>query len=204
MIKREDCLKIGEIGKTHGVNGAVVVYTDNDLLEEYREEPVFILLEGAPVPFYIAEDGLTLRNHSSYIVKFDYVDSREQAERLVGKDLLLDKDLLDEEDVPSELDDLRGYSVLDERTGERGELLHVDNYSGNVVFAISLLGKEILLPYSEDPAPLLGRLRPRNPARRTIHPRPHPRGHLRPLLTNLPSYGNALGYNNATSFMKLN
>ena len=150
MIKREDCLKIGEIGKTHGVNGAVVVYTDNDLLEEYREEPVFILLEGAPVPFYIAEDGLTLRNHSSYIVKFDYVDSREQAERLVGKDLLLDKDLLDEEDVPSELDDLRGYSVLDERTGERGELLHVDNYSGNVVFAISLLGKEILLPYSED------------------------------------------------------
>ena len=37
---------------------------------------MFIFLEGAPVPFYIAEDGLTERNHSSYIVKFDFVDSK--------------------------------------------------------------------------------------------------------------------------------
>ena len=150
MVKREDCLKIGEIGKTHGVEGAVVVYVDNDLLEEYSEEPMFIPLEGAPVPFYIAENGLARRNQSSYIVKFDYVDNKEQAERLVGHDLLLDKELLDEEDAPLEFADLHGYAVLDARTGEKGELLHVDNYSGNVVFAISLLDKEILLPYSED------------------------------------------------------
>ena len=87
MVKREDCVKIGEIGKTHNLQGALVVYTDNDLLEQYMDEPVFILLEGAPVPFYIAEDGLTERNHSSYIVKFDFVDSKEQADRLVGCDL---------------------------------------------------------------------------------------------------------------------
>lgn len=150
MIDKEDCVKIGEIGKTHGLQGAVVVYTDNDLLEEYRDEPVFILLEGAPVPFYIAEDGLTVRNHSSYIVKFDYVDTKEQADRLVGQALLLDKELLDEEDIPFELSDMEGYTVLDMRLDERGEVLHVDNYSGNVVFVISLLGKEILLPYSEN------------------------------------------------------
>ena len=77
-------------------------------------------------------------------------DDRRQAERLVGCDLLMDKELLEEEDVPFELSDMRGYAVLDVRTGEKGELLHVDNYSGNVVFTISLLGKEILLPYSED------------------------------------------------------
>ena len=94
MVKREDCVKIGEIGKTHNLQGALVVYTDNDLLEQYMDEPVFILLEGAPVPFYIAEDGLTERNHSSYIVKFDFVDSKEQADRLVGHDLLMDKYLL--------------------------------------------------------------------------------------------------------------
>ena len=94
MIKKEDCIKIGEVGKTHSLQGAVVVYSDNDLLEQYKEEPVFILLEGAPVPFYIAEDGLTERNHSSYIVKFDFVDSKEQADRLVGCDLLMDKYLI--------------------------------------------------------------------------------------------------------------
>ena len=138
MVKREDCVKIGEIGKTHNLQGALVVYTDNDLLEQYMDEPVFILLEGAPVPFYIAEDGLTERNHSSYIVKFDFVDSKEQADRLVGCDLLMDKYLLEEEDeLPFELSDLIGYSVSDELTG-------------NVVLTIKIFSKEILLPVSDE------------------------------------------------------
>lgn len=109
MIKKEDCIKIGEVGKTHSLQGAVVVYSDNDLLEQYKEEPVFILLEGAPVPFFIAKDGLMKRNHSSYIIKFDYVDSMAQADRLIGKELLMDKDLVgekEEEDLPFELSEL--------------------------------------------------------------------------------------------------
>ena len=151
MVKREDCVKIGEIGKTHNLQGALIVYTDNDLLEQYMDEPVFILLEGAPVPFYIAEDGLTERNHSSYIVKFDFVDSKEQADRLVGCDLLMDKYLLEEEnELPFELSDLIGYSVLDELTGEMGVVEQVDNYSGNVVLTIKIFSKEILLPVSDE------------------------------------------------------
>ena len=158
MVKREDCVKIGEIGKTHNLQGALIVYTDNDLLEQYMDEPVFILLEGAPVPFYIAEDGLTERNHSSYIVKFDFVDSKEQADRLVGCDLLMDKYLLEEEDeLPFELSDLIGYSVLDELTGEMGVVEQVDNYSGNVVVLernfqrrFDDTSKEILLPVSDE------------------------------------------------------
>ncbi len=151
MIKREDCIKIGEIGKTHNLQGALVVYTDNDLLEQYMDEPVFILLEGAPVPFYIAEDGLTERNRSSYIIKFDFVDSKEQADRLVGCDLLMDKSLLeDEEELPFEFSDLIGYWVLDMPTGEMGTVEQVDNYSGNVVLTIKIFSKEILLPVSDE------------------------------------------------------
>ena len=150
MIKREDCIKIGEIGKTHNLQGALIVYTENDLLEQYMDEPVFLLLEGAPVPFYIAEDGLTARNHTSYIVKFDFVDSKEQADRLVGSDLLMDKYLLEEEDMPLELSALIGFSVVDEPTGEKGEVVQVDNYSGNVVLSIRIFSKEILLPVSDE------------------------------------------------------
>ena len=130
MIKREDCIKIGEIGKTHNLQGALIVYTENDLLEQYMDEPVFLLLEGAPVPFYIAEDGL--------------------ADRLVGSDLLMDKYLLEEEDMPLELSDLIGFSVVDEPTGEKGEVVQVDNYSGNVVLSIRIFSKEILLPVSDE------------------------------------------------------
>lgn len=150
MIKREDCAKIAEIGKTHNLQGALVVYTDNDLLEQYMDEPVFILLEGAPVPFYIAEGGVAERNHSSYIVKFDFVDSKKQADRLVGCELLMDKCLLEEEgELPFELSDLIGYSVVDGLTGEKGEITQVENFSGNVVLAIQIFSKEVLLPVSD-------------------------------------------------------
>ena len=153
MVKREDCVKIGEIGKTHNLQGALIVYTDNDLLEQYMDEPVFIFLEGAPVPFYIAEDGLTERNHSSYIVKFDYVNSLSQAERLTGCEVLLERALLEEDEL-DELDydiyELIGCEVADQVSGETGKVTDVADYSGNVVLTVSILGKEILLPLSEN------------------------------------------------------
>ncbi len=152
MITREDCIKIGEVSKTHNLQGAVIVTTDCDLLERYADEPVFLLLEGAPVPFFIAEDGLTVRNHSSYIVKFDYVDSLMKAERLVGCEVLLEKVLLEEEDIESveyDIYDLIELEVRDEVSGAVGCVTDVADYSGNVVLTISIFGKEILLPLSE-------------------------------------------------------
>ena len=57
MITREDCIKIGEVSKTHNLQGSVVISSDSDLLERYADEPVFLQLDGAPVPLFIAEDG---------------------------------------------------------------------------------------------------------------------------------------------------
>lgn len=152
MITREDCIKIGEITKTHNLQGNVIVAADNDLLEKYADEPVFLLLEGAPVPFFIAEDGLTVRNQSSYIVKFDHVDTLRQAEHLAGCDVMLEKALLEEEELePAGYDDLdwEGFAVVEENTGETGQVVEVVNYSGNVVLTLRIFGKEILLPFSD-------------------------------------------------------
>ncbi|MCI5706194.1 MAG: ribosome maturation factor RimM [Odoribacter sp.] len=152
MITREDCIKIGEVSKTHNLQGAVIITTDCDLLEQYADEPVFLLLEGAPVPFFIAEDGLTVRNHTSYIVKFDYVNSLAKAERLVGCEVLIEKELLEDEDMENvgyDVYDLIELEVRDEVSGAAGRVVDVADYSGNVVLTISILGKEILLPLSE-------------------------------------------------------
>lgn len=152
MITREDCVKIGEITKTHNLQGEVVITTDSDLLEKYADEPVFIQMDGAPVPFFIADEGLAVRNHASYIVKFDFVDTLEQAERLTGCELLLEKVLLDEEDIESfdyDISALDGFTVEDEVSGKSGLVTDVANYSGNVVLTIQIFDKEILLPLSE-------------------------------------------------------
>lgn len=153
MITREDCIKIGEVSKTHNLQGSVVISSDSDLLERYADEPVFLQLDGAPVPFFIAEDGLTVRNHSSYIVKFDYVNSLSQAERLTGCEVLLERALLEEDEL-DELDydiyELIGCEVADQVSGETGKVTDVADYSGNVVLTVYILGKEILLPLSEN------------------------------------------------------
>lgn len=152
MVTREDCVKIGEVTKTHNLQGEVVVTTDSDLLEKYADEPVFIQMDGAPVPFFIADDGLTVRNHTSYIVKFDFVDTLEQAERLTGCEVMLEKALLDEEDAEAfdyDISELNGFVVEDEVSGESGTVTDVANYSGNVVLTLQIMGKEILLPLSD-------------------------------------------------------
>lgn len=152
MITREDCSVIGEITKTHGLQGNVIVTTYTDFLERYADEPVFILLDGAPVPFFISENGLSVRNHKSYIVKFDYVDTKEQAERLSGCEVMLEKNLFAEEDTDSSDNDifgLNGFEVVEQATGETGKVIDVADYSGNVVLTIEIHGKEIMLPFSE-------------------------------------------------------
>lgn len=150
MITREDCCKIGEITKTHGLQGNVIITSDTDLLERYVDEPVFLLIDGAPVPFFIAEEGLSVRNHKSYIVKFDYVDTQAQAGRIVGCDVMIEKSRLpEEEEADFDLFQLNGFEVEDRDTYERGKVVDVADYSGNVVLSIEIFGKEILLPLSE-------------------------------------------------------
>lgn len=152
MVTREDCVKIGEVSKTHGLQGEVVITSDSDLLEKYADEPVFILLDGGPVPFFIADEGLSVRNHVSYIIKFDHVDTQAQAERLIGGEVLIEKELLDEEDIYSfdyDVFELNGFTVTDEFSGQTGVVTDVADYSGNVVLSILISGKEVLLPLSE-------------------------------------------------------
>lgn len=151
-MRKEDCIKIGYVSKSHNLQGEVVITSDNDLLEKYMNEPVFIHLDGGPVPFFITEDGLSVRNHNSYIVKFDFVDTLEQAEQLIGSDVLLEYRLLDQEDVEEDENDIfkiAGFSVKDENIKETGTVMYVSDYSGNIVLTIEILKKEILLPLAE-------------------------------------------------------
>lgn len=153
MITKEDCVSIGKIGKIHGLGGQVVMLSDNDLPEQYSDEPVFVLLDGAPVPFFIAPGGLNRRNDYSYIVKFDDVDTPSQAARLVGNEVLVEKSSFRENpqmETDIGLSDLSGFLVKDLISGEQGKVTDVVDYSGNVVFTIAIFGKEILLPFSEN------------------------------------------------------
>ncbi|MDR1274148.1 MAG: 16S rRNA processing protein RimM [Odoribacteraceae bacterium] len=154
MTDERESVKIGTILRPHHLQGAMIVQSRNDLLSLPPNEPVFILLDGAPVPFYIAPGGISRRGASSYLVKFDYVDSVRQAERLAGRDLLGDEEEAceeeeqEQEDLAPGIPDMVGFAVQDLLTRETGEVIHAANYSGNIVLTVRLASCEILVPLS--------------------------------------------------------
>ena len=156
MIKREDCIQIGVVSKTHHLQGAVIVTADNNLLEKYSNEPVFLLLDGAPVPYFIASNGneIRTRNHNSYIVKFDYIDSVKQAEEVLGAEVLLVHTILQEDEIfgmdDFDIYDFIDFKIVEEKINEEGIVSDVSDFSGNIVLTVIIKDSEVLLPLSED------------------------------------------------------
>lgn len=83
----DDCYLLGEVIKTHGLNGEVSVFLDVDLPESYKNlESVFLKQEGILVPFFIE----TLQiNGDRALVKFEDVESLNEAKEFVKSELYL-------------------------------------------------------------------------------------------------------------------
>ncbi len=144
---------VAEVIKTFGVNGELVLKLYNSFPEEIDlEEPVFIDIDGIPVPFYFKS--FRFSGKSKAIIVFDDFESELLAEELLTKQLLIDDELLEaeEDDEPSPFDFI-GYKVL----------LHSDNpemigtvedyydYPNNPLFQVLTADdQEILLPVNED------------------------------------------------------
>lgn len=133
-----------KILKSWGTDGKVVVsLSSSDPGDLEIDEPVFIVFDGLPVPFFI--ESLEPKG-GRFIVKLEDVDTLEEAEEIVGKEAFLEED---ENDAgqPS----IIGMDIIDAQTGENiGPVIAVDNYSGNVCITVEHKGKEIILPLHED------------------------------------------------------
>jgi 16S rRNA processing protein RimM len=84
---QDDCYQLGEVIKTHGLNGEVSIHLDVDFPENYQKlESVFLNREGKLVPFFIS---IIQVKGEKAIVKFEDVDSVDEAKPLVKSDIYL-------------------------------------------------------------------------------------------------------------------
>ena len=149
-IPKADCEKVGFFRKTHGVHGEVVLE-----FEEYFEysvedtERFFVDLEGLLVPFFIAEDGFRFKSSKSAIVKLNWVENEKYAQRLVGNSVYLFKNEIIDEPEENE-ESYKGYILFDVKLGEIGEIVQVDDFSGNIVFTVMHKGSELLIPFNKE------------------------------------------------------
>ena len=169
MFPGEDTLQpIGRIVKSYGTEGDVMVsFLDgmSDILK--TDEPVWLFYDGLPVPFYIQT--LQFKGQRKAILRLEDIDSHSDAEEAAGKDICIDPAGYPEVSATDghpltedglTLEDLIGFTLLDQGGRTAGVISDVQDFSGNI--CLELEGTDTMVPYHDD---LLLDI---NPDRRTI------------------------------------
>lgn len=151
-IPKSACLKIGFIQKPYGVQGEAVL----SFKEEFENSvagasTLFLDIEGRLVPYFCLPEDTSFRQQGIAVIKFDWVDTKEQASRLVGLEVYLSKeDLLESEETDFGPMDLTGFILFDKNTGEIGPIAEVSDYAGNIVLTVESNQSELLIPFSPE------------------------------------------------------
>lgn len=148
MIKREEVFKIGVINKPHGVKGEVSFTFTDDIFDRVDCDYLILLLDGILVPFFIEE--YRFRSDNAALVKFEGVDTAERARMFTNVEVFFPSKYMDEEDAMGSWSFFIGFTVVDDKHGNLGTIVDVDDSTMNVLFVIEKEGEEILLPAHEE------------------------------------------------------
>lgn len=145
-MQKEDCFYLGKIVSKFSFKGEVLVKLETDDPEIYEEmESVFVEYNNNLVPFFIERCKL----HKSELlrVKFEDVDSEEDADDLMKSTLYLPLDLLPELDENQfYFHDIIGYQVEDLKKGPIGIITAINDMTSQALFEIDFDGDQILIP----------------------------------------------------------
>ncbi len=134
--------EIGYFSKTHGLKGELQLNITRDFDIE-NCNAVIVKLPTGDAPQFISE---FRENKNGFIILLEDIDSVEKAKVFVGKKVLVDEAfVLEDEQNP-----LIGYKLVDEKFGEVGVIVEIDDTSANPVFNVDHKGKQIILPYNQD------------------------------------------------------
>lgn len=145
-------LKVGKIVNTHSLKGEVKVISSTDFEEErFKKGSKLLITRGNQL---IREAVVqSYRNHKNFLlVKFEGIDSVEEAEKLKNLQIKIDSDEVGElEENEFYFHQIIGCEVFDENDKNLGEIIDILTPGANDVWVIKgEHGKEILIPYIED------------------------------------------------------
>ena len=149
-MRREDCFYLGRIVKKHSFKGEVVIKLDTDEPELYRNmESVFVDLGNNLVPFFIEKSSLSKR--TMLRIKFDDVNSEEEAESIMRSGIYLPLDLLPKlEGNKFYFHEVIGFTVTDKNHGEVGAIININDTAAQPLFEIEKEDKQIFIPLIDD------------------------------------------------------
>jgi 16S rRNA processing protein RimM len=102
----DDLHQVAQVLKSNGTDGELVMSFRDIAPEDINiKEPVFIVFDGLPVPFFI--ESFTRRGNSKALVHLTDIESQEDVEEIVGKAVYIDGDNIPEMTLEED-----GYAAL--------------------------------------------------------------------------------------------
>ena len=145
-------LKVGKIVNTHSLKGEVKVISSTDFEEErFKKGSKLLITRGNQLIREVVVE--SYRNHKNFLlVKFEDIDSVEEAEKLKNLQIKIDSTEVGElEENEFYFHEIIGCQVFDENDRNLGEIIDILTPGANDVWVIKgEEGKEILIPYIED------------------------------------------------------
>ena len=146
MIRKEEVYKIGKLGKAHGIKGEISFLFDDDVFDRMDADYLVLDIDGILVPFFIEE--YRFKTDSNALMKFEGIDSQEQARDLTGCDVFFPRDMANEEEGDISWASLVGFDLVDAETEKTiGKIFSIDDATINILFELED-GK--LIPASEE------------------------------------------------------
>ena len=150
MITDHDVYKIGSLTRTHGVRGEVAFQFTDDVWDRVEADYLFLRLDGLLGPFFLEE--WRFRSDNVALLKFEDIDSADDARRIVGTEVYFPKDLtpedLDEEEL--EWQHFTGFEVWQDDS-LLGTVTSVLDQTANVLLVVTTPDdRELLIPAHED------------------------------------------------------
>lgn len=146
MLRLEDCRLIGRIGKPHGHAGAVKLELLSDLETDLNiNEPVFLIIEGKPVPFFMEECNEAA---NPPILLFEDMKNMDEARKLSGFEVYAPKENVDA-DTDLVAEQLLGYEAFDQDK-PLGKVLAISDSGLQQLLHFEINGIEVLVPLQDE------------------------------------------------------
>ena len=149
-MQKEECFYLGTIVKKYSFKGELLIKLDTDNPEMYTKmESVFVEQNKNLIPFFIKDCSL----HKSELlrIRFEEVNTEEDANSLIGSDLYLPLDLLPElSGNQFYYHEVIGFNVNDQNHGPIGTISGINEQTAQALFEIDHDGKQILIPIHDE------------------------------------------------------
>ena len=142
--------QIGKIAAAHGVNGDITIahYITNTNKIKDIDVLMIEVWNNSFIPFFIEEiDSIT---HDSFLVKFEEINSREEAKKFINKNVYLYNENLLQTHSQSEWEYLIHFTIFNQNNLKIGEIKDVFENSMQILLEVEYQDKIIQLPLHQN------------------------------------------------------